>query len=144
MAAHELNDDTATERAGESLAQLLNAGDFIALDGELGAGKTTFVRGLARGLAIDSRLVASPTFVTMQTYTGGRLPLVHIDLWRMRSSDDLETLGWDELLTTTRGVIVVEWASRFEAALPAKRIDVRIEHTGATRTIEVIDRRSAS
>lgn len=144
MAAHELNDEAATELAGESLARRLNAGDFIALDGELGAGKTTLVRGLARGLGIDPHLVASPTFVTMQTYGGGRMPLVHIDLWRMRHPDDLETIGWDELLTTSRAVIVVEWASRFEAALPAKRIDVRLEHTGATRTIEVIDRRSPS
>lgn len=141
MAARELSDETATERAGEELALVLRAGDCIALNGELGAGKTTFVRGIARGLAIDSQLVASPTFVTMQTYEGGRLPLMHIDLWRVRASDDLETIGWDELLATARGVIVVEWASRIPTALPAKRIDVRIEFIGAHRTIEIVDRR---
>ncbi len=141
MAAHDLADEAATERAGESLARMLNAGDFIALDGELGAGKTTLVRGIARGLLIDPQLVASPTFVTMQTYCGGRLPLVHIDLWRMRNSDDLETIGWDELLATTRGVVVVEWASRVEASLPEKRMDVRLNWKEAARTIEIIDRR---
>ena len=72
MAASELIDEAATERAGEMLARSLNAGDFIGIDGELGAGKTSFVRGLARGLAIDSQLVASPTFVTMQSYEGRR------------------------------------------------------------------------
>ncbi len=142
MAASELIDEAATERAGEMLARSLNAGDFIGIDGELGAGKTSFVRGLARGLAIDSQLVASPTFVTMQSYEGGRLSLTHIDLWRIRTCDDLETLGWDELLATARGVIVVEWASRIRAALPAQRIDIRIDFSGEGRTIEITDQRS--
>ena len=121
-----LADEAATEALGEKIARELKAGDFIALDGELGAGKTCFVRGLARGLGIDSHRVASPTYVTMQTYSGGRLPLIHIDVWRMKESNELETIGWDELLTDQSGVIVVEWAKKITGALPQKRIQIQI------------------
>ncbi len=121
-----LADEAATEALGEQLAKGLKAGDFIALDGELGAGKTSFVRGLARGLGIDPQTVASPTYVTMQSYSGGRLPLIHIDLWRMKDSHELESIGWDELLADRSQVLVVEWARKIIDALPEKRIQIQI------------------
>lgn len=140
----ELADEAATEQFGESLAGSLRVGDFVALDGSLGAGKTTFVRGLARGLGIDSRCVASPTFVTMQIYAGDRAELIHIDLWRMKDPSELESIGWDELLASSSSVIVVEWASRIAEALPARRIDVAIDFCGTTRTATIVDRRTPS
>ena len=145
-----LADEAATEALGEKIARELKAGDFIALDGELGAGKTCFVRGLARGLGIDSHTVASPTYVTMQTYSGGRLPLIHIDVWRMKDSNDLETIGWDELLTDGSGVIVVEWAKKITDALPQKRIQITFSNfkdnskktsSQDSRTATIIDHR---
>lgn len=127
-----LADEAATEALGEKLAAGVRAGDFIALDGELGAGKTSFVRGFARGLGIDPRIVASPTFITMQTYSGGRMPLVHIDVWRLKHPEELETIGWDELLSANDGVIVVEWAQRIKEYLPAKRISVCIDFVASS------------
>lgn len=121
-----LANEAATEALGEQIATGLKAGDFIALDGELGAGKTSFVRGLARGLGIDPHTVASPTYVTMQSYSGGRLPLIHIDVWRMKELQELETIGWDELLTDRSQVIVVEWAQKITDALPQKRIQIQL------------------
>lgn len=140
----ELADEAATEQLGETLAQTLQPGDFVALDGELGAGKTAFVRGLARGLGIDPHKVASPTFVTMQSYCGGRIPLIHIDCWRMKHPAELESIGWDEMLSGSSSVIVVEWASRIAAAIPARHIAVHIAYSGNARRATITDRRSCT
>ncbi len=144
-----LANECATEALGEEIAAGLHAGDLIALDGELGAGKTSFVRGLARGLGIDPRIVASPTFITMQSYSGGRLPLVHIDVWRLKHSEELETIGWEEMLAARDCVIVVEWAKRIQAALPNKRIDIQLNYgvttedsSQSSRTAIIVDHRS--
>ncbi len=142
----DLPDEAATERAGEELALRLRPGDFVAIDGDLGAGKTTLVRGIARGLGIDPLVVASPTFVTVQAYTGGRLPLVHIDLWRVGGQrdpgDTLESIGWDEIVSDTCSVTVAEWANLVASVLPCRRLDVRLTIRGTARTIEITDQRS--
>ena len=113
------------------LGARLKSGDIVGLDGELGSGKTCFVRGLAEGLGLDPRVVASPTFVIQQEYEAeGSMTLVHIDAYRLKGVQELETIGWEELLAARNTVIAVEWASRVESALPKLRIDVSLEHQG--------------
>ena len=87
------NSEAETEALGEALAGRLTAGDVIAFSGDLGAGKTAFTRGLARGLGVTER-VTSPTFTIVNEYLGGRLPLFHFDLYRMGSADELFDIGW--------------------------------------------------
>lgn len=97
-----------TEALAQSLAAQLKAGDILALDGDLGAGKTAFTRGLARGLGYPGR-VQSPTFTVVNEYEGGRLPLFHFDLYRLASPDELFDIGWEDYLDRG-GVCCVEWS----------------------------------
>ncbi len=122
-----------TLSVAKALATSIQPGDVIALEGELGAGKTVFVRGLAEGLGISPSLVSSPTFVIRQEYTGkgAESPqLVHIDSYRLGGVDDLESIGWNELLAEKNAIVAVEWPSRIHPALPPNRIDVEIDHAG--------------
>ena len=128
----------ATEAVAADLAASLVPGDVVALDGDLGAGKTQFVRGLLRGLGGDPRLVSSPTYVLLNVYPGGRLTLFHLDAYRTAGPDDLADLGFDELLDQG-GVTAVEWPSRLGELLPARRYTVRLTAVGdGVRTIEVV------
>lgn len=102
------NSPEQTEALGEQLGKTLLGGEIIALRGGLGAGKTAFTRGLARGLGIQMR-VTSPTYTIVNEYDGGRLPLFHFDLYRLASSDELFEIGWEEYLTRG-GVCAVEWS----------------------------------
>jgi tRNA threonylcarbamoyladenosine biosynthesis protein TsaE len=102
---------------GRSFAAPLRKGDVIALCGELGAGKTHFVKGLAEGLGCDPDAVTSPTFTLINEYTGGRMPLFHFDLYRLESEDELLRVGLDDYLEDD-GVVVIEWADKFPALLP--------------------------
>lgn len=133
-----------TERIGEALARRLAPGAVVTLEGELGAGKTCFVRGMARGLGADPSAVSSPTFVLEHRYaTAGGRALVHIDAYRIRSAADLESIGFDELLAHGGSVVAIEWPSRIAAALPAARVDVRLRHAGEDeREIEIEDARA--
>lgn len=97
-----------TEALGERLGQQVTPGTVIAFTGDLGAGKTAFTRGLARGLGITER-VTSPTFTIVDEHLGGRLPLFHFDLYRLSSSDDLFDIGWEDY-QTRGGVCAVEWS----------------------------------
>jgi tRNA threonylcarbamoyladenosine biosynthesis protein TsaE len=129
-----------TEAAGEALGRLVRAGDVIALTGELGAGKTLLVRGLARGLGVPARRVTSPTFTLVNEYRDGRLPLYHVDLYRLERPEELEDLGLDDLYRQD-GVVAVEWPAQVEGAVPPERLDVIIRLVGADeRTIETIGR----
>jgi tRNA threonylcarbamoyladenosine biosynthesis protein TsaE len=113
------------------LARHLAGGEVICLEGPLGCGKTCFVRGLAVGLGLDATAVCSPSFVICRQYTDhAALGLVHVDAFRLTGPQDLEAIGWDEVLEATDNVVAVEWPSRIEAALPAARIEVVMEHTG--------------
>src|SRR5205807_1088793 len=94
-------------------------------------GKTQFVRGLLIGLGGNPRSVSSPTFVLLNVYDTGRLPLYHLDAYRVHGPDDFETIGFSELLEQG-GIVVVEWAERVAALLPEKRIDIRIESIDET------------
>jgi tRNA threonylcarbamoyladenosine biosynthesis protein TsaE len=118
-----------TEAIAAELARTLRGAECIALEGQLGAGKTQFVRGMAVGLGADMRGVSSPTFVLLNIYRGGRVTLFHLDAYRVAGAEDFEGIGFSELLEQN-GVVVVEWASRVEKILPAERIGVTIEVVG--------------
>ncbi len=114
---------------GVALGGVLRAGDVVALWGELGAGKTLFTRGIARGLGVPERIpVTSPTFTLINEYDG-RLHLYHLDLYRVSHPDELETLPWKEALFSD-AVAVIEWPERLGDLLPESRWDVRITVTG--------------
>lgn len=117
-----------TEELGVALGRAARADDVIALRGELGSGKTTLVRGIARGLGIDEREVTSPTFVIVHEHEGGRLPLFHIDLYRLAPGDTPST-GWQDSLSGG-GVTAIEWPDRVEPWLPDDRLDVHLTNGG--------------
>ena len=138
---YESNSVEETEAIAADLSRTLRGGECVALHGNLGAGKTQFVRGLVRGLGGSPRAVSSPTFVLLNVYDGGRLTVYHLDAYRVSGEDDFEAIGFSELLDQ-QGVVVVEWAERVSALLPADRIDVRIEPLGENRRrIEIEPRR---
>ncbi len=112
-----------TAAAGRELASRLGPGSVVLLYGELGSGKTAFVRGLASGLGVDPADVSSPTFTIVQHYTGGRVPLLHVDLYRLEPKE-VDDLGLDEL--GEEAVVAVEWAERLPR-VPAGAIRVTLE-----------------
>ena len=116
-----------TEKLGAALGKLLTAGVVIAYEGDLGAGKTAFTRGLAKGLGSKDP-VTSPTYTIVNEYLGGRLPLFHFDMYRLRSAEDLWDIGWDDYLERG-GVCAVEWSENVAQALEDP-VFVRIEKTG--------------
>jgi len=127
----------ATHAAGAAIGTMLRGGEVIGLDGELGAGKTSLVRGIAEGLGIPGSMVSSPTFVLMQRYTGGRLDLVHADAYRVRSPEELESIGWlDDGDPGRPTVSVIEWSSRVETAIPSNAVRIELLHAGASRPSE--------
>ena len=128
-----------TEQIAADLAATLRGGECIAMDGELGAGKTQFVRGLLKGLGGDPKSVSSPTFVLLNVYDSGRLKLFHLDAYRVHGGQDFEAIGFAELIEQG-GVVVVEWASRVRDLLPANLIAISIEHIDDHARRIVIDR----
>ena len=129
-----------TETLGARLGAVLAPGSVVAYVGDLGMGKTAFTRGLAVGLGYQGR-VTSPTFTIVNEYDGGRLPLFHFDMYRLRSADDLFDIGWEDYLARN-GVCVVEWSENVTEALPPDTIWVRIERESDTDrhiTIEGVD-----
>ena len=120
-----------TEALGERLAGRLEPGAVVAFTGDLGAGKTAFTRGLARGLGIAER-VTSPTFTIVNEYEGGRLPLFHFDMYRLGSSDELFGIGWEDYLARG-GVCAVEWSENVSDALEEGTIFVEIRRGASER-----------
>jgi tRNA threonylcarbamoyladenosine biosynthesis protein TsaE len=118
-------------------AESLQPHDLIALEGELGAGKTQFVRGLVKALGGEGRAVSSPTFVLLNVYQTPRFAVYHLDAYRVGGAEDFSAIGFSELLEQN-GIVVVEWPSKVKEILPAMRINVSFEITGKTkRTITV-------
>ena len=128
-----------TEALGQALVQRLQPGAVVAFTGDLGAGKTAFVRGMARGLGISQR-VTSPTFTIVNEYEGGRLPLFHFDMYRLGSADELFDIGWEDYLS--RGAVcAVEWSENVEDAFFGDEIIVRLEKLDdTTRKITIEER----
>ena len=126
-----------TERLAAQLATDLAPGNCIALDGELGAGKTQFVRGLVKGLGGQGRDVNSPTFVLLNVYATRRFNVYHLDAYRVTGPADFEAIGFSELLDQG-GIVIVEWAGRIASLLPPDRVNVQLLATGPTsRQIEI-------
>ena len=127
---HTSNSEEDTRAIASAFAQHLQAGAVVLLSGDLGAGKTAFVRGMADGLLINTDEVTSPTFTLVHEYRGGRLPLVHVDLYRLERAD-LDEIGLDQDFAIT-GVIAVEWAERLSRAIPGA-VAVTISDLGGDR-----------
>ncbi len=113
-----------TRALGRSLAELLGVGDVVLLAGGLGAGKTTFVKGIAAGLGVTDEVV-SPTFTLARTYDDGRLPLVHVDVYRLEREAEVLDLGLEDLADD--GVLVVEWGDAVATVLGGDHLDVRLD-----------------
>lgn len=123
------------EEFGRETAQTLGAGAVLALCGDLGAGKTCFVRGLVAGLGSPDP-VTSPTFPLVHEYPGGCLPVAHFDFYRVESADELVAAGWDDYLDRD-GIVVAEWADRFPELLPPGTRWLQIEGDGEARIVRV-------
>ena len=121
------NSPAETEAIAEKLAKVLTAGTVIAYRGDLGAGKTAFTRGLAKGLGCRD-MVTSPTYTIVNEYLSGKMPLFHFDMYRLGSADDLWDIGWEDYLDRG-GICAVEWSENVEEALD-RFILVNIEKTG--------------
>ena len=120
-----------TERVGTALADLVRAGDAVALVGDLGAGKTTLAAALVA--ALGGGVATSPTFALVNEYLGGRLTVTHVDLYRVEKASELPELGLDEV----RDLLIVEWADRFDV-MPRDHLRIEIEHAGDERVIRAI------
>ena len=130
------NSQAETEALGEALGKILPAGTVLAYFGDLGAGKTAFTRGLARGLGYQDA-VTSPTYTIVNEYLGGRLPLFHFDMYRLRSAEDLWDIGWEDYLDRG-GVCAVEWSENVREALEgAVTVDIqRLSENSRRITLE--------
>ena len=129
------NSPSETEAVGAALGKILPPGTVLAYRGDLGAGKTAFTRGLAKGLGCTD-IVTSPTYTIVNEYLSGRLPLFHFDMYRLASSDDLWDIGWEDYLERG-GVCAVEWSENVEDALE-DAVSVTIEKLGEeTRRITI-------
>ena len=126
-----------TRALGRTLAQALQGGAVVAFTGDLGAGKTAFVSGMAEGLGIEER-VTSPTFTIVNEYEGGRLPLFHFDIYRLGSADELFHIGWEDYLARN-GVCAVEWSENVDEALDGDtiRVDISRGEDDNTRIITI-------
>lgn len=131
------NSPGETEALGARLAAALDPGAVVAFTGDLGAGKTAFVRGMARGLGIPHQ-ITSPTFTIVNEYEDGRLPLFHFDMYRLSSADELFDIGWEDYLARN-GVCAVEWSENIEDALDPGtiRVDIRRGDTDSQRHIAI-------
>ena len=129
------NSPAQTESIGAALGKIIEPGTVIAYRGDLGAGKTAFTRGLARGLGC-TEIVTSPTYTIVNEYLGGRIPLFHFDMYRLRSSDDLFDIGWEDYLDRG-GVCAVEWSENVDDAME-DALYITIEKLGEdTRRITI-------
>ena len=129
-----------TKRCAAALARLLRGTEVIALDGDLGAGKTHFTQGLAEGLGIK-RSVTSPTFNVLVVYDEGRIPLYHFDLYRLEKPEELDDIAFAEYVDSP-GISCIEWASKFPEKLPDERLEVFLEVAAEDRNERVIKARA--
>jgi len=126
-----------TLKFGRRISAYLEKGDIICLSGDLGAGKTVLTKGIASGLGIKRNAVVSPTFVLIREYNGGRFPLYHFDLYRLKSPSDIQDLGAEEYLYST-GVSVIEWSDRMGCLLPEQYLGIELSiKPGTSRILKI-------
>ena len=132
------NSAKETMLVGEKLAKKLKPGDMIALSGNLGSGKTTFTKGIGKGLGVkDSKRINSPTFVLIKEYNG-RVPLYHLDLYRLDDLKEIENLAIEEYIYGN-GITVIEWAEKIKSILPEKHIFVKLKIKGDNKREVIIE-----
>ncbi len=129
------NSEQETRSIAAALARDLAMGAVLLLTGDLGAGKTAFVKGLAEGLGVDPDEVTSPTFTLVHEYRGGRLPLIHVDLYRLDRAD-LDEIGFDQDLAAT-GVVAIEWSERLSRSIPGAMTVSIADRGGDERSIAI-------
>lgn len=134
-----LNSPAKTIHLGEKIGAVLSGGEVIALFGELGAGKTHLVRGIAIGAGVPTDLITSPTFTLIQEYLG-RVRIAHVDLFRLEKMEDLDGIGLREYFTHDR-VVLVEWAEKGMDALPVNHFSIRLDHAGRFRRVVTMEPR---
>jgi tRNA threonylcarbamoyladenosine biosynthesis protein TsaE len=148
------NDESDTQRLGAALAEVLPACTVVGLIGTLGAGKTRLVQAVATALGVPPGNVTSPTFVLVNEYSGGRMPIYHFDTYRLKDEDEFLELGPGEYFDAN-GLVFIEWADRVSDFLPKERIEIEIEVAGETvrhisirgtsrRTEEIVERLAAA
>ena len=131
MPSLELSTLERTEAFGENLGKIVTPGDVITLEGPLGAGKTALTKAIARGLGVDPRIyVTSPTFSLLHEYQG-RIPLYHMDLYRLAGEDEIESLGFSEYMYGS-GLTVIEWPERLGSLMPSERLHIVLTISGET------------
>lgn len=127
-----------TTALAKKLAPFFRPGDLIVLTGELGAGKTVFVRGLAAALEINEDQVNSPSYTMVNEYPQGKMPLYHLDLYRLGDASELKEIGWNDY-RRREGVMVVEWGEKAEQYLPVRYYEIRFQALGEhDRDIEIV------
>jgi tRNA threonylcarbamoyladenosine biosynthesis protein TsaE len=119
------NSEAETIKVGYDLAQSMKSGDLIILSGPLGSGKTCLIRGLAIGLGVAPDEINSPSFTIVNEYYGGRMPLFHLDLYRIKDDSELCQIGWDDYLLRD-GAVVVEWGEKARRYIPKRRAEIII------------------
>ncbi len=119
-------DEAATDRLGACIARSVVDGMVVELNGQLGAGKTRLVRAICKALGIDTSYVNSPTFVLLQLYTDGRIPVAHFDTYRLGDTDEFLAIGADEFTNSSEWLCLIEWAERVAECLPADRLRIDI------------------
>lgn len=124
-------DEAATDRLGAQIAKSVVEGIVVELNGQLGAGKTRLVRAISDGLGIDTAQVNSPTFVLLQLYTDGRVPLAHFDTYRLGDADEFLAIGADEFTNSSDWLCLIEWGERVAEFLPDDRLRISISATSA-------------
>lgn len=134
----EIQSEDAMIAQGAEVATGLESGDVLALCGQLGAGKTHFVKGIVQGLDGDPMGVTSPTFTLVHEYTDGRVPIFHFDFYRMESPEEVLRIGWDEYVEEGDGIVLVEWADKFPELMPEATQWWRFEIAGAGRSVETL------
>lgn len=125
------SDETETDSLGASIADAITSGIVIELNGQLGAGKTRLVRAICGALGIDTKQVNSPTFVLLQLYTDGRIPVAHFDTYRLGDVDEFLAIGADEFTQNSDWLCLIEWAERVNECLPFDRLRIDISATNA-------------
>lgn len=129
----ESNSEANTIDLGKEFASKLSVGDVVCLEGDLGTGKTHFIKGIAEGLGIDASKVSSPTFNIVNEYTG-EIPLYHFDCYRIEREEEMQEIGFDDYLFGD-GVSVIEWPSKISGLIPENAIKINMEHAGKSKRI---------